>query len=217
MRNHTDTDLQLKEKLQRNAYVIQKKDLKACAHLLAEAFCDDPSVRYLLGGETMGSEDWRFFFVTLKTIYQKCVMISSDEKLNDLLTLFPPKLKGVPTFGFLASGGIALSGFYKRGFFGRSIRYEDNCMAVKRHFLLPGSWYCMFLVVSPQMQGQGRGKRLFQPVLNVLAENGHLVYLETHKAVNTIIYRHMGFETVDISVIPGTDRTQYAMLRKPEI
>lgn len=163
----------------------------------------------------MGNDDWRYFYVTLKSVYHKCVMISSDEKLNDLLTLFPPELKGVPTFGFLTAGGIALSRFYEKGIFRRSIRYEENCVAIKRRFLLPGNWYCMFFVVDSRMQGQGRGSHLFKPVLKILAEAGHPVYLETHKAVNTEIYRHLGFETVDVSVIPGTDRTQYAMLTKP--
>ena len=139
----------------------------------------------------MGNDDWRYFHFTLKSVYHKCVMISSDEKLNDLLTLFPPELKGVPTFGFLTAGGIALSRFYEKGIFRRSICYEENCVAIKRRFLLPGSWYCMFFVVDSRMQGQGRGTHLFKPVLKVLAEEGHPVYLETHKAVNTEIYRHM--------------------------
>ena len=45
------------------------------------------------------------------------------------------------------------------------------------------------------------------------ARPGAPVYLETHKAVNTRIYAHLGFHTVDTCAIPGTGITQYAMLR----
>lgn len=49
--------------------------------------------------------------------------------------------------------------------------------------------------------------------LAVLESHGAPVYLETHKAVNTRIYAHLGFHTVDTCAIPNTGITQYAMLR----
>ena len=49
--------------------------------------------------------------------------------------------------------------------------------------------------------------------LAVLESHSAPVYLETHKAVNTRIYAHLGFHTVDTCAIPGTGITQYAMLR----
>ena len=49
--------------------------------------------------------------------------------------------------------------------------------------------------------------------LAVLESHGAPVYLETYKAVNTRIYAHLGFHTVDTCAIPGTGITQYAMLR----
>lgn len=40
-------------------------------------------------------------------------------------------------------------------------------------------------------------------------------HLETHKLVNTEIYKHFGFTIVNIDTVPdGTDK-QYAMLRHP--
>lgn len=81
-------------------YSIKEKDIKLCAGLMSKAFHDDPSIRYLLSGKDMGSEDWRYFNTILKAIYNKCVMLSTDDKLNDLLILFPPRLRSVPTLGF---------------------------------------------------------------------------------------------------------------------
>ena len=195
-------------------YTVQRKDLPAAAKVMAAAFGDDASIRYLLGGEKMGKHDWKYFHCVLKAVFGKCVMLSADENINSLLVLFPPQLRSVPVLAFLVRGGIGLYRFFGWGLFLRSLRYEKNCCAVKRKFMTPQTWYCMCFVVSPQLQGQGLGSRLLRPVLNIL-DSAHIpLYLETHKTVNTSIYGHFGFSVVGTSSIPGTDILQYAMLRK---
>ena len=124
-------------------YSIKEKDIRQCAELMSRAFHDDPSIRYLLGGNDMGGEDWRYFNTILKAVYNKCVMLSTDEKLNDLLILFPPQLKTVPAVGFFANGGASLPGLYSRGLLKRTINYEGNCKAVKSRFVSPEAWYCL--------------------------------------------------------------------------
>ena len=197
------------------AYSIKGKDLRQCAGLMSAAFHDDPSIRYLLGGKDMGSEDWRYFYTVLKAIYNKCVMLSTDDKLNNLLILFPPQLKMVPTLGFFANGGTSLPRIFEKGLLKRTINYENNCKSVKSRFVTPETWYCMCFVVTPEVQGQGWGSILIKPLLEVLDSKSIPLYLETHKAVNTEIYEHLGFDKVDVSVIPGTNISQYAMLRRP--
>lgn len=198
-----------------NIYRISKKDIGQCADLMSRAFHDDPSIRYLLGGSDMGSNDWRYFNTILKAVYGKCAMLSTDGSLNDLLILFPPKLKSVPAVGFFANGGASLSGLYNRGLLKRTINYEGNCKAVKERFVSRDAWYCMCFVVSPEKQGQGKGSSLIRPVLREMDGKNAPLYLETHKLVNTEIYKHLGFDLVDVSAIPGTGISQYAMLRKP--
>lgn len=197
-----------------SAYCVQKKDLVSAAEVMASAFSDDPAIRYLLGGEHMGMEDWRYFHCVLSAVYGKCIMLSTDESLNNLLILFPPHLKAVPAFRFLFCGGIRLRRFFGSTLFFRSLRYERNCQAIKSRFLSSQTWYCMCFVVSPQMQGQNFGSRLIRPVLDVLDSESIPLYLETHTETNISIFIHLGFSKVDTSHIPGTNIKQYAMLRK---
>ena len=204
----------LTEALTGSAYSLHKDDLEKCARLMAAAFHDDPSIRYLLGGQPLGSHDWRYFLCVLKAIYGKCVMLSDSEELRSLLILFPPKLKSVPTIGFMANGGVELCRFFGLPLFRRSVIYENNCQRIKSRLTTPDTWYCMCLVVAPEEQGRGIGSGLLKPVLEVLDEYRSPVYLETHKERNTQIYRHLGFDIADISTIPGTGIKQYAMLRK---
>lgn len=180
---------------------------------MAAAFHDDPSIRYLLGGEKEGSADWRYFLSVLKAIYGRSIMISADEGLDSLLVLLPPELKAVPATGFFVNGGLKLAAAFGAGLYLRSANYENNCRRARKA-IAPDAWYCMCFVIAPEKQGRGIGSALIKPVLERFDENGADMYLETHKKINTRIYRHLGFSTAEISEIPGTDITQYAMLRR---
>ena len=207
-------DIPLYDHLSKTAYCVQKKDLADAAKVMAEAFSEDPSIRYLLGGESAGAHDWKYFLCVLKAIYGKCVMLSDDERINSLLILFPPGLKAVPTMPFMLSGGLGLCRYFGLNLFLRSLNYENNCQAVKSAYATPDTWYCMCFVVAPKMQGQGVGSRLIRPVLEILEKNHMPLYLETHKAVNVEFYKHFGFETVGTSTIPGTQILQYSLKRE---
>lgn len=208
--NHTT----LWDSLSETAHALQKDELEKGATVMAAAFGSDPSIRYLLGGDSMGREDWRYFLTVLRALYGKCLMLSSDGSIQDLLILFPPELKSVPASGFFLSGGLGLCRFFGAKLLLRSLNYESNCQRIKERFLTPDTWYCMCFAVLPEKQGRGAGSRLIKPVLKALDERHIPLYLETHKEVNTHIYEHLGFRMADVSVIPGTETTQYAMLRE---
>lgn len=159
--------ISLADSLRSTGYCVQEGDLPQAVRVMAAAFGDDPSIRYLLGGEAMGRDDWRYFLTVLRAVYDRCVLLSTDETVQDLLVLFPPELQTVPAAPFFLRGGVGLC-------------------------------------------------RFFGPALQALDARHAPLYLETHKAVNTRIYEHLGFHMADISVIPGTETTQYAMLRGSE-
>ena len=214
MKHQKVCDMPLYNHLCETAYCVQKEELSAVAKVMAAAFSDDASIRYLLGGEKEGCGDWKYFLCVLKAIYGRCVMLSTDQCGKNLLILFPPQRKAVPTVPFLLNGGIELCRSFGTGLFLRSLNYENNCQAVKKRCTTPDAWYCFCFVVSPPMQGQGIGSRLIRPVLRVLENNGIPLYLETHKTVNVDIYKHFGFEIVDMAAIPGTKVVQYSMMKR---
>lgn len=201
------------ESLYGKTYSLDRADLPAAAKLMASAFSRDPSIRYLLGGIEAGSRDWEYFLCVLRALYGKCLILSLDEGINSLLILCPPELKAVPTVSFLVGGGAALFRSFGPDLFFRSLNYEGNCRAVKSRFAAAHTWYCLCLAVSPQLQGRGLGSRLIRPALETLEASRCSLYLETHRELNVSIYRHLGFELLDSSPIPGTNITQYAMMK----
>lgn len=198
-------------------YTVRKSDLKKCAHLMACAFDNDPSIRYLLGGTEQGRNDWRYFHTVLGAVFGKCIMLSNDSELNDLLILFPPALKAVPTLPFLLNGGIKLPTLFEKGLLIRSLKYEANCKRMKEKIAPSDAWYCMCFVVKPELQGKGRGSRLIRSAIRALDCHRASLYLETHKYVNVELYKHLGFQVKASSPIPSTDIIQYGMLRTPNM
>ncbi len=196
-------------------YAVQGNDLEKCARLMASAFNNDPSIRYLLGGSAQGKNDWRYFYTVLKSVFGKSIMLSVDKNLNDLIVLFPPTLKGVPTIPFILKGGARLPLLFAKGLLKRSAEYEANCKRIKKGLNLNDSWYCMCFVVEPSLQNNGRGSHLIREVFKTLDLHKIPLYLETHKIVNVEIYKHFGFDLKDTSVIPKTNICQYGMLRQP--
>lgn len=64
-------DISLADVLSGCAYSVRKSDLEKAARLMAAAFHDDPSIRYLLGGRTQGRDDWRYFLAALHSILKR--------------------------------------------------------------------------------------------------------------------------------------------------
>ena len=204
----------LLDALRAAAYPVRRKVLRQAAALMSAAFHDDPSIRYLLGGRNGGTNDWRYFYTVLRAIYGKTVILSTGEDMTGLLILFPPWRKAVPALGFMLGGGLGLWRYFGADIYHRSMNYEGNCQRIKASLSPRGAWYCMCFVVAPERQGRGVGSRLIRPVLAELDARHIPLYLETHKAVNVELYRHLGFRMADVSSIPGTNITQYAMLRE---
>lgn len=78
-----------------------------------------------------------------------------------------------------------------------------------RHFYLPA------LGVVPELQGQGLGSRLLQPVLELCDSEGIAAYLESSKESNIAFYARHGFRVTRELKLPGRGPLMYPMWRDP--
>ena len=76
-------------------------------------------------------------------------------------------------------------------------------------------WHLWALGVEPNVQGQGIGGRLLEPVLKVADEGGMPCYLETQTERNVSFYRKRGFETVCEEHEPVCGLPIWFMVRTP--
>ena len=96
----------------------------------------------------------------------------------------------------------------------RMLRFGEYSDAMHRRNTPPRHWYFQLLGVTSTMQGKGYASTLIKPILARLDEEKLPCYLETHKPENVSIFQHCGFEVVEEGIIPNSDVTQWAMLRK---
>jgi len=76
-------------------------------------------------------------------------------------------------------------------------------------------WYLATLGTAVELQGQGVGSALMQPVLEHCDAEGLPAYLESSKERNVPFYRRHGFEVVKEVPLPGGGPKLWTMWREP--
>lgn len=104
--------------------------------------------------------------------------------------------------------GFARYGSYRLRDFGQYIDAVHARLAPFRHI------YLQSLGVDPDFQGKGHAGRLLRHMVARMDAAGLPAYLETLEEQNVRLYEHFGFTVVDKSIIPGTNLTNWAMLRE---
>ncbi|MEN6338858.1 MAG: GNAT family N-acetyltransferase, partial [Clostridiaceae bacterium] len=175
-------------------YRIQKTDLERCADVSARAFLLDPALKYQMGGKTPTYlQLLHYFRVILQTGFPYYEFYAVSDRIEGVIGLLPPNASCAPPLEFLVRGGWKLPFTTDFGLLGRLDKYEAHCLDIRKSVDAMDAWYVMMLAVDPMEQGKGHGSTLMRAFLQDMDERQTACYLETHKLVNTEIYRHFGF------------------------
>lgn len=77
-------------------------------------------------------------------------------------------------------------------------------------------WYLHLLAVRPAFQGRGLASSLIRPMLERANREGRPASLITQSLANVSMYRHLGFEVLSSTPLPGSGMTFFSMRRDPE-
>ncbi|MFC2035397.1 GNAT family N-acetyltransferase [Chloroflexota bacterium] len=77
-------------------------------------------------------------------------------------------------------------------------------------------WFLQTVGVQSQYRGRSYASILIRPMLERMDKEGLPCYLETLDEYNVPIYEHLGFSVIEKAIIPKTELTNWAMLRKPK-
>ncbi len=195
---------------------MTKKDIKAFANCLAEAFDGYPLFRHFMPGKD-SAENMDFFWkIDLKTILDRMFCVG-DSEIPDVLGLFaPPGYKDASFLRYVAAGGVGLNFKYSPGMVARSLSFQSFAGKIKEKYSSESCWYLYCLVTRPPLQGKGLCSRLLRPMLEYFDRSGSDCYLETFDDENVPLYEHYGFTLCETVKVPGSDLVLRAMLRKPQ-
>lgn len=201
---------------ERNLKVMTKNDIQKFAECIAVSFKDYPLFEFFCNKKYSVKKMTNFWKVSLKMSNRKCLCLASDDDVNAVIILVPPKSKDPGVIKYLLNGGLRI--LFNFGFKGanRMLMFENYAGKIKSKYSDDKTWYINILCVKPEFRGQKLGGSLFKCSIELANFLNNSLYLETMKEINVKIYEKYGFELVETNQIKKTDFTMYSMVYHPQ-
>jgi ribosomal protein S18 acetylase RimI-like enzyme len=196
--------------------LLEAREIKQGARVLARAFHDDPGVVWILPREGPRRRLLRWNFeVFLRYGHRFGEAYCTPETLEAAAIWLPPS---EPHFSVrrLARLGYLTAVFKLDPW--ALIRYVATMAKLERlheRDVHGPHWYLAVLGVDPPRQGQGVGGSIIQPVLRRADMERLPCYLETGKEIDVRFYRKHGFEVLTEGDLPLGGPRYWTMLREP--
>lgn len=188
---------------------MRPEERKALLDVVGRAFFDDPIAEYLFPDDAIRRKRYgRFTGLAIDSFGGQGQILTTPTVQGAALWQRPaPRRLG--TFAQFRLM-LSLAGMTRTGL-GRALRLGA---LMSEHHLKTSHWYLAVLATDPELQGQGIGSALMQPILEECDKTGTSAYLESSKEANIPFYNKHGFEVVDTLQIPGGPRL-WPMVRNP--
>ena len=193
-------------------YKLKKKDINKSAEILAKVFYDYPTFRHIFGEKHIHKNLQVFLrFLTKYTfLYGETYASSSD--LEGIILYIDFDNYKFNLFRSLRAGVLSMIKM-GRDTGMRFNEYGEFSLKIHKKTIKAPHQYLLFLGVDPKKHGRGFGKRLMSQLVKTAEEKNQPCYLETHHTKNIAFYKKYGFEVVSEDTVPGTEITQFAMLK----
>lgn len=195
-------------------YKVRPGDVGLLGEKMGRAFAADPLCRYIFPDPADLDRRARYFYefvIRISLTYGE--VYAPSAALEGVCCWLPPAKVHIGIPGYLRAG--ALRAIFQTGP-ANFLRIDrvGNWLGERHHRFAPGPhYYLAFIGVDPACQGRGFGSALMRPMFERFDAEGTDCYLETHTAANADLYRRFGFDVVDAAPIPGTELTQWSLLR----
>ena len=201
----------------KNLVRINKNRAEPAVEVLSKAFIDYPLLQYYFPDKSTREKiSYYLFSLVVYGGIRYGFVYASSENLEGIAIWIPSDnfpltswkiLCSVPIskiFGFIRYGGSKLRTFEK---------YVDTIHQQETPFK---HWFLQTIGISPKFQGKGYASELLRPMLKIIDKKHLPCYLETISEENVSIYEHFGFKPIQKSVVPETQLSSWAMLRKSQ-
>jgi ribosomal protein S18 acetylase RimI-like enzyme len=194
--------------------LLNKSHAKAASLALVKAFWNHQPLQYYFSDEAERERIAPYFFSTSVFYgirYGEVYTVSQD--FEGVAVWLPSSNYHVTTRRLLRSVPLSvILGFGKNG--GARMKSLGRYLDTVHDRLAPfNHWFLQCIGVDHKLQGRGYASSLLRPMLKRIEEEGLPCYLETLEKQNVQLYEHFGFKVVEESKVPGTNLTNWAMLR----
>ena len=197
--------------------ILIKKDLlKSSGKVFSEAFYDDPFISYVFPDlNERKSKSPKYWHLALKYAYLYGEVYTISNDLEGVVAWLPSDKLDTSVIRIIRSGNFKLPWFLGSAAFKRLLTCVEWVMSLQKQKAPFIHMYLNALCVSPDQQGKGFSNTLLKPMFKRLDSENLPCYMETQKPLIVPFYEKHGFSVVDEQLIPGTNLTNWAMIRQP--
>ncbi|MGV2917619.1 GNAT family N-acetyltransferase [Streptomyces alfalfae] len=183
-------------------------DAPLISRILADAFDDDPMMRWFFPSDASRKEGLGRYFSTLFT--RQYVHHGVCERTDAAAAFWVPaqaRAKAVPDAETIQELQAILGD--------RAAAFREAAQAAAEHAPQEEHWYLAVVGADPAARGQGHGANLLRSGLAQADAAGMPVHLESSKPDNLPFYEHFGFSVQEEARLPGGGPVLWAMRRAP--
>jgi len=198
-----------------NLVRLQKSQIKPAAEMLTRAFQDDPLSAYFIPDASERKNKSPYIFQVLiryGILYGE--VYATSPNLEGVAAWLPSEKADMALWRSIWSGGLSI--LFKLGIkaLRRQLAFADCAYSIHKRHAPFRHWFLQPIGVDPVFQGKGYASTLLKAMF-VRIDKEHLpCYLDTQTGKNVSIYQHHVFKVVEEFKTPGTDFSNWAMLRE---
>ena len=196
---------------------LAKKDRKAAAQAVANAFYDYPSLIAYFPDPEKRKRKLPWYMERVLTSALAYGEAWTTEDVSGVLFLLPPDHTALSDWDYVKCGFLLapiVVGLRHYALVNACEVYlaktQKSLLGERPHYYLWG------LAVDPTKQRGGAGKALLNRLFEQADREGLPIYLETHRFENVAYYEANEFELIHTDCVPDTDLTFWCMLREPK-
>ena len=190
-------------------------DVEAAAQVIAQAFQDDPLIKFMLPLRSSRVRTLVKFFRPYGEInIRNGRGYGVGQPLQGVAYWEAPGQESMSvSLRSLGKFLPLLFTMYPIGYF-RARAVLEKTEALHKEYASEPHYYLDNLGVLPSAQGKGYSSKLLRPILELADAQRVIAYTDTLSPANVPFYEHFGFQLVEASAIAGTGITVFA-LRRP--
>jgi len=190
-------------------------DIERAAHVLAQAFIDDPLCTFMLPFRRTRVKTLAKFFRAYGTVNIASQRgYGSGEPLQGVAYWEPPNPENLSiSLKTLAKFLPLWLTYYPIGYYRAKAIIQTTDDLHKKYADEP-HYYLDNIGVIPSGRGMGIASKLIRPILEQADSQRVIAYTDTVTPFNVALYEHYGFQCVTETPIPGTGITVWG-LRRP--
>ena len=194
---------------------LEKSQLRPAAEMVARAFQDNPLSVYFFPDASERKDKLPYLFqfmITYGLLYGEAYATSPN--LEGVAVWLPSKKVRMTRRGDIGSEGLSRLFKVERETAAKWKSFDDYVASLHKRHVPFRHWYLQLLGVDPAYQGKGYSGALLKAMFTRIDKEHLPCFLEADEEGNVSLYQHYGFEVVEEGVVPGSEVTIWAMLRK---